>query len=286
VCRDVLSNNELSNFLEKNFVLWGASVRSEEGFRLSHVLSATVFPLFGMMCYYNNSNITKQILSSLRYNVKFNRNGPNLIHKIQGKVQAEELVELLSFAINENEPLLAATRAERSGNQVIRSELSMQNEAFEESLRLDREKEERRKMEANKKLEEEERLKQELRAEELEREEQERKKQEQILLQQQLKLQKEKEKQQLLNQIPPEPEKGPNVVSLMIRFYNGRKMTRRFDLDRPINDLFCFVKSFEEIEDYCIGTHYPKVIFNDPNLTLREAQIPPQAVIYVDRTDL
>jgi len=63
-------------------------------------------------------------------------------------------------------------------------------------------------------------------------------------------------------------------------------MARRFHLDRPMRDLFSFVKSYEEIEDYCIGTHYPKLIFHDPNLTFREAQIPPQAVIFIDvRTD-
>jgi len=167
-------------------------------------------------------------------------------------------LQLLTYALEENEPLLVATRSEKEGVTSERNEMNMQDLAFQESLRIDREKEDQRKMEERYLQEERERILKEKQEFEQQKEEVKRNKEEQKKLELQLKEQREHKKELLLSEIPLEPEKGENVISLMIRFHNGKKITRRFHMDDPIKYLFMFVETQVEIDRFELGINFPK----------------------------
>jgi len=160
--------------------------------------------------------------------------------------------------------------------RLIRNELSEQDVAFQESLRIDKEKDERRQQEEQLKQDEINRLLKE-------EEERQRLLEEEVRIQEMKKEQKERDKKLLFSKLPPEPEKGDNVVQLMIRLLNGSRVTRRFHLDSQINELYLFVQAQEDVEDFFLGTHFPKKEFRDKTQTFREVEIPLNAMIIVDK---
>lgn len=287
-CKEVLCDPRVRSFLEERYVLWGGDVRHEEPYRMANVFGATAYPYIVMLCHFNSSNNTKQILSSLRFNYsRFTRSGANVVDRIQGYIPGPDLIELLTASTEQNDPLLVATRLENEGVSKMRDELQQQDQAFHESLRLDqekeKEKEEQRRLDATRQAEERNRQQRE----ELERERREKDEQRrQVELAQRellMKEQREQRRQQLQREIPPEPAKGePNVLSLMIRFGDGKKVTRRFYYDDPIQLLFKFVESQVEMEKFEIGITHPKREIVENEQTFREANIPPNAVLYVD----
>jgi len=249
---------------------------------MSHVLAATSFPFIAMMYYFNNSNLIKQVLSSLGYNyMKFKKSGPNIVHRIQGFIPAEEFLELLGYALEENEPLLVASRTELEGHATIREEVKNQDLAFEESLRIDREKEEQRIQEEKKIQDDLERLRMgRLEKEKLEEEERLR-----VEREKQLEVKKKEEslqrKEQISLLLPSEPERGDDIISLMVRLHCGKKITRRFRLDDPIKFLFMYVDTQVTVDAFELGLSYPQRKLEDNGESFREAQIPNNAVFYV-----
>lgn len=76
----------VSSFLEDNFILWGASVATEEGFKLSHTLGAGSFPFFAIMCNFNNTTSMNQQLLLMGYDTnRYTRSKAILLHTIQGR---------------------------------------------------------------------------------------------------------------------------------------------------------------------------------------------------------
>jgi FAS-associated factor 2 len=283
-CKEVLCEPRVKIFLDENFILWGGDMKSEESFRMSQVLAATTFPFVSLMCYFNNSNMTKQLLSSMRYNfTKFTRSGANVVHKFQGFIPGNEFLELLTYATEENNPLLIAIRMEKEGISTARNELNDQDLAFQESLRIDREKEEQKKLEEQKDREAADRIIKERQEAELRAEEERRK----LIELEQNEIRKKEEREQkkgiLISKLPLEPEKGENVISLMIRLDNGKKVARRFYIDDPIKYLFMFVETQIDIDEYELGISFPKQLIKENNQSFRDAAIPSNALIYVDK---
>lgn len=85
--RETLCNGMLSSFLEDNFILWGASVQTEEGFKLSHTLGACTFPFFAILCHFSNTTSMNQQLLLMGYDTTRNtRSKAIILHTIQGKL--------------------------------------------------------------------------------------------------------------------------------------------------------------------------------------------------------
>lgn len=86
-----------SSFLEDNFIVWGASVLSEEGLKLSHTLGAATFPFFAILCHFSNTTSINQQLLSMGYDTnRFTRSKAILLHTLQGSVRQSSL---LNFTI-------------------------------------------------------------------------------------------------------------------------------------------------------------------------------------------
>lgn len=141
---ETLSSTELIDYLtETRFLVWACSRDLPEGHKVFGALKARRCPFLGVICL---------------------RNGRmSLVTRIEGPINAGELIRQLTMCVVDNEAELVAARADReqlNQTQLIRQQ---QDAAYEESLRLDREKA-RRKMEleeAARKERDAERLKQE-----------------------------------------------------------------------------------------------------------------------------
>jgi len=171
--------------------------------------------------------------------------------------------------------------AERDRDRQVRE---AQDRDYQESLRRDREK-------AQQKINEEEARKAEQRREEdRKRQEEEQKKKEELERIEQEKKRQEEERrrkeaqEKLIQQLSPEPPKGPNTTDLAIRFSDGRRVTRRFYQTDKLKDLFIFIRTKEILPQYTVATHYPRKTFSEQagEQTLLEVGLCPHAAVFVE----
>jgi len=115
-----MSSPDLIQFLQANAVFWACSKNLPEGQKVFNALKARRCPFLGVVVY--------------------KRARMTLVSKIEGPVSAAELLLQLNAIFSENEAELIVARQEkeeRNETQLIRQ---MQDQAYEESLKVDREK--------------------------------------------------------------------------------------------------------------------------------------------------
>jgi len=97
-------------------------------------------------------------------------------------------------------------------------------------------------------------------------------------------------KQKMTKQLKPEPAATEqNITQLVFRLPNGDKLQRRFYQNEKVEVLFKFLESRMEEQipkNFELIINYPRKVFSktmkiDLNLTLLEAQLVPQAVIFI-----
>lgn len=193
-----------------------------------------------------------------------------LVSRIEGPISSGELILQLENLIMENEAELVAARhdrEQRSQTQLLRQQ---QDQAYEESLKMDQEKQMR-------KREQEEAKRQ---AEELERQrqEEERNKANEIVNR------KKQLREQLADKAQPEAS-NPLTVKIGIKFPSGNRYERLFLKTDPINELYLFAYSNEECPvRFEIATNFPrKVIECDETTTtsLEEAGVKQSMLLFV-----
>ncbi|KAK7259543.1 hypothetical protein RIF29_25152 [Crotalaria pallida] len=83
-----------------------------------------------------------------------------------------------------------------------------------------------------------------------------------------------------------EPEKGPNVTQVLVRFPNGERKGRRFDSTATIQSLYDYVDSLGclETDRYNLVSNFPHVVYGQEKLTLslNEPGLHPQASLFVE----
>jgi FAS-associated factor 2 len=270
-CRDVLSSNGVVDFLNENFIVWAADVSTIDGYHVSTILKAGSFPFLSLLCHYG---VSTPVNPALR--VPQLGGGICMCDRIDGFVSADDLVARLSQGMELFEPIIAAARADaqqRVADQRLRQE---QDEAFQQSLATDREKERRRR-------EEQERIKAEEAAaaraveEALALEEAERLREEEM----------KKAREMKARQLPAEPlASDPQPTTLLaIRIgASGERLQRRFYQNDSIDLVYDFVESKEEEiphEKLEIVTHFPKKKFDRGSGSLKELGLTPQAQIFI-----
>lgn len=221
-CANVLANPQVIEFINTNNLLfWACSVSRPEGYRVSQALRENTYPHLALVVLKNNRM--------------------TVVDRIEGPQTVDGLLTKLRRAISENEGSLITVRLEREErmmNQLLRAQ---QDEAFEESLRADQEKE-RKKLEERTKKEAEEKEKKEREMAELQRKER--------LMQ--LKI-------DLVDKIPPEIEAGHvNATKIVIKLPNGTRLERRFDKTLSIKYLYYFVFCHDQSPlHFQIRTNFP-----------------------------
>ncbi|XP_028774676.1 plant UBX domain-containing protein 10 [Neltuma alba] len=259
-CERTLCSEALVAFVNENFVSWGGSIRNSEGFKMSNSLKASRFPFCAVVMAATNQRIA-------------------LLQQVEGPKSPEEMLTILQRVLEESAPVLIAGRheaEERQNNIRLREE---QDAAYRAALEADQARERQRR-------EEQERLEREAaEAEKLRKEEeeaQERAAREAAEKQAAL----AKLRQQKAQSLGEEPEKGPNVTRVLIRFPNGERKERRFHSNMTIQSLYDYVDSLGclEVDDYSLVSNFPRVVYGQEKLTLslEEAGLHPQGSLFVE----
>ncbi|PIN00070.1 putative regulator of the ubiquitin pathway (contains UAS and UBX domains) [Handroanthus impetiginosus] len=259
-CGRTLCNEVLTTFLNENFVTWGASVKASEGFKMSNSLKASGFPFCAVVMAATNQRIA-------------------LLQQAEGPKSPEEILMLLQKVLEESAPVLDSARLEaeeRTNSIRLREE---QDAAYRAALEADQARERQRK-------EEQERLERE--AAEAERKRKEEEEAHERALQEAAEresaLAKMREEKAL--SLGAEPEKGPDVTQVFVRFPSGERKGRRFHCSTTIQSLYDYVDSlgFLEVDSYSLISNFPRTVYGQDklSLSLQEAGLHPQASLFVE----
>ncbi|EPS68279.1 hypothetical protein M569_06490 [Genlisea aurea] len=261
-CQGTLCDQTLVAFLSENFVSWGGSVKASEGFKMSNSLKASRYPFCAVVMAATNQRIA---LLQQAY--------------IQGPKSAEQMVTMLQTVLDESAPVLVSARIEaeeRRNNMRLREE---QDAAYRAALEADQARERERR-------EEQERL--QLQAAEAERkrkeEDEAREREEREAVEREVALAKSRQEKAL--RLGAEPEKGPGVTQVLVRFPSGERRERRFRCGSTIQSLYDYVDSLGAVEgnSYRLVSNFPRMVYGHEKLssTLDEAGLHPQASLFVE----
>ncbi|XP_071451650.1 FAS-associated factor 2 [Hetaerina americana] len=223
-CRSTLGDQEFVAFVDSQALFWGCSVTTPEGYRVALMLRECSYPFLALL-----------VLRDSRMTV---------VGRLEGAAGPQELIATLQELMSENEASLIAARADRNERSFTQTLRRQQDEAYEESLRADREKERRRK-EERERIEEEMRLKEEAIREEQKRIEEIR-----------------RQKIDWATRVPEEPSADdPEAVHVVIKLPTGKRLERRFRLRHTLQSLYYYVFCHPESPDsFEIATNFPKKV--------------------------
>ncbi|TDG53544.1 hypothetical protein AWZ03_000359 [Drosophila navojoa] len=237
-CRDTLSSRPVIDYINAHTLLWGCDVSTPEGYRVMQTLTVRTYPLMVMI--------------SLRANRMM------VVGRFEGDCTSEELLRRLQSVITVNEVWLSQARADRLERNFTQTLRRQQDEAYEQSLLADEEKERQRQRErdaAREVIEAEERARRdiELRKEEIAR-----------------------QKIELANLVPQEPAPdAADTIAVVFKLPDGTRLERRFQQTNSILDvyhfLFCHPASPDEFE---ITTNFPKrVLYSKAAIDAAECSV-------------
>jgi len=223
-CEKTLGNEEVISFVNTNMLFWACSVSSTEGYKASQILRENTYPFLAVI-----------VLKDNRMSV---------IARIEGMVGPAELVRRIQRSMEDNERFLAAARAERNERTLTQTIRRQQDEAYQESLRQDQEKEKKRREEL------------ELLAQaEQERRDKEANVQRRIDEIRRMKI-------ELSDQVPDEPAVDhPDTIRIVIKLPQGTRLERRFIRSQSLKYLYYFVFCHPESPDeFQIITNFPRTV--------------------------
>ncbi|XVF12903.1 hypothetical protein REPUB_Repub08aG0160100 [Reevesia pubescens] len=259
-CERTLCSEAVAAFVNENFVAWGGSIRASEGFKMSNSLKASRFPFCAVVMPATNQRIA-------------------LLQQVEGPKSPEEMLTMLQRVLEESAPVLVAARLdaeERSNNMRLREE---QDAAYRAALEADQARERQRR-------EEQERLEREAAEAEQKRKEEEEARERVAREAAEKEATRARMRQEKASSLGDEPEKGPNVTQVLVRFPTGERKERRFQSTATIQSLYDYVDSLGclEVEDYSLVSNFPRVAYGPEkrSLTLKEAGLHPQASLFVE----
>ncbi|CAL4915142.1 unnamed protein product [Urochloa decumbens] len=259
-CGGCLCAEPVAAFIDENFVAWGGSIRRTEGFKMSNSLNASRFPFCAVVMASTNQRIV-------------------LLQQVEGPKSPEEMITILQRVVEEYATSLVAARIEaeeRLNNQRLREE---QDAAYRAALEADQARERER-------LEELERREREAAEAERKRKEEE----EALARAAQEAAEKEaalaRRRQEKAMALGAEPEKGPGITRVLIRFPTGERKERRFHSSATVTSLYDYVDSLDclKAEKYSLVSNFPRVAYGPEkhSMTLEEAGLHPQASLFIE----
>ncbi|XP_026756239.1 FAS-associated factor 2 [Galleria mellonella] len=244
-CRSTLADPEVIQYINTHALFWGCSVDTAEGWRVAQSVGGRRYPLLCVVC------------------VREHR--MTVVARSEGSCSSSQLLQRLRHVVADNEPHLAAARADRVEREVTAQLRAAQDEAYAESLAADQEKERRR---AADRAARQERENEDLRRRQME----ERRKQEVI-----------EARAAMAARLPAEPAAGAGTVVLLIRLPGGERLTRRFTLSHTTQDLYDFVFSHPQApEEFEITTNFPKRVLARGTANLLDAGLKDRDVLFVN----
>ncbi|XP_021767888.1 plant UBX domain-containing protein 10-like [Chenopodium quinoa] len=255
-----LGSEVFADFVNENFVAWGGSIRASEGFKMSNSLKASRFPFCAVVMAATNQRIA-------------------LLQQIEGPRSPEDMLSILQRVLEESGPVLGSARLEaeeRRNNMRLREE---QDAAYRAALEADQAREQQRR-------EEQERLERERAEEERKRREEEEAREREAREAAEREAALARRKQEKALSLGAEPEKGPDVTQVLVRFPTGERKDRRFHSNATIQSLYDYVDSLDcsNFESYNLVSNFPRTVYSPEkhSLTLKEAGLHPQASLFVE----
>jgi len=256
-CTEVMANQEVVTYLSESMLVWACSVRRPEGYRVSQALRESTYPCLAMIVLRQHRMV--------------------VVGRQEGFIQAAPLLAWLRRTVTDYEAFIVAARVERDERNLDREIRNEQEQAFQETLRQDQEREQR--------LAEEDRKRQEAEEEERRKKEEEerirRAEQDRVALIQQQKI-------DLVNEIPEEPEStDPTAVRVLIKLPGGQRLERRFLMSHSLRHIYYFVFCHPDSpNEFEIVSNYPKRRLackpTDEPISLAEAGFSKSEMLFVN----
>eukprot|EP00614_Pseudopedinella_elastica_P026910 CAMPEP_0172619406 /NCGR_PEP_ID=MMETSP1068-20121228/93177_1 /TAXON_ID=35684 /ORGANISM="Pseudopedinella elastica, Strain CCMP716" /LENGTH=221 /DNA_ID=CAMNT_0013426151 /DNA_START=353 /DNA_END=1018 /DNA_ORIENTATION=- len=198
--------------------------------------------------------------------------GEVCVDRIEGLIDARSMTRRLLVLRESHRAQMAevqSRQAERLESVNLRSE---QDEEFERVLAADRQREQER-------LERQQEADDAKSQAELE-----------AALEMSLKLDKEASLKRKRDGLAAEPAPGPETTKLRLQLPNGSKLDRRFNASVTLQEVRNFIDVYLgdnelSIESYSLSTNFPRRVYNEDAISLREAGLHPQSVLYVQDLD-
>ncbi|CEG76060.1 hypothetical protein RMATCC62417_11005 [Rhizopus microsporus] len=223
-CRSILTSPELLDFLRHHKVIvWGGNIRYTEAFQVSNILEATTYPFIAIIGLHSPSSSVS--LSNLKLSV---------IDRIEGQTNPTSIIRRFENVMARTESTMNRLRSEhqqREQEQRLREE---QEQAYAESLRIDREREIRMQQERQEAIAREHDRLMEQRNREL-----------------YIRYLCQKISTNMTN--PPENEK---VTKISFRMADGSRAIHKFKGSDTLEDLYQFVEAYPYMEEYA---HEPSI---------------------------
>ncbi|KZC06971.1 PREDICTED: FAS-associated factor 2 [Dufourea novaeangliae] len=222
-CRNTLNNPEVIRFINIRTLFWACNVQSGEGYKVAEALRPGSYPFLAIIVLKDNRM--------------------TIVGRMEGTPSPSDVISRLQAIIDHNEINLIQARQDRAERSAAQSLRQQQDQAYEESLRADQEKDRKREEERRAREEQEAKEKEQLNAQELE-------------------IQRvRREKELTIHKVPSEPESNnPNACHLLIKL-GERTMKRRFLMSDTIEDVYHWIFSQPDSPNcFEITTSYPKRI--------------------------
>ncbi|XP_029048970.1 fas-associated factor 2 [Osmia lignaria lignaria] len=249
-CRNTLGNVEVVRYINVHTLFWACNVQSGEGYKVAEALKSGSYPFLAIIVLKDNRM--------------------TIVGRMEGTPSPTDLISRLQTIIEHNEINLIQARQERAERSAAQSLREQQDQAYEESLRADQEKDRRREEERRAREEQEAREKEQLNAQELE-------------------IQRiRREKELTIHKVPLEPEPtNSNACHLQIKL-GERTMKRRFLMSDTTEDVYHWIFSQPDSPvSFEITTSYPKRVLYPCReiLTLSAAGLTHREVLHVNDLD-
>lgn len=259
-CERTLCSETVSAFVNENFVTWGGSIRSSEGFKMSNSLKASRFPFCALVMPATNQRIA-------------------LLQQVEGPKSPEEMLIILQRVLEESAPVLLAARLdaeERRNNTRLREE---QDAAYRAALEADQARERQSR-------EEQERLEREAAEAERKRKEEEEAHERAACEAAEREAARARLREEKALSLGAEPEKGPDTTQVLVRFPAGERKGRRFHSTATIQSIYDYVDSLGclEVDDYSLVSNFPRVVYGPEkrSFSLKKAGLHPQASLFLE----
>jgi FAS-associated factor 2 len=224
-CQQTLASPIMKDFAARlNVIVWACSVDTPEGYRVSQALRETAYPFLALIVLRQGKMM--------------------VVGRVEGHMEAEPLCQRLEIVVRDNEAYIVAARSERAERHINAEIRQEQDAAFQETLRLDQEREKLKQEAIEAKNREE--------AEERARVQDEADRKDAI----------RRMKIELVTEIPDEPDVSePEAVRILIKLPEGQRLERRFLKHQSLKYLYYYVFCHPDSPDeFDITTNFPRKV--------------------------
>eukprot|EP00727_Mastigamoeba_balamuthi_P002122 m51a1_g11907 putative fas-associated factor 2-b-like (412) ;mRNA; f:629449-630949 len=245
-CRGTLCTEAVCSFVAEHMVMWAGDVSQPQGFSLLNSLEVSAFPFCAVVAARADTMV--------------------IAERIYGPRSADEFIAVLTSAISGAGGAILEQNRRAAADRALIEE---RNRAYEESLAADREKDRRRAEEEARKREEE-RVKAERKAAAAAR--------------------RAARAEALARAAEVRADAAPgDSATVAVRLPDGSRVSRRFAADERLEVAFALADTgVPEPGMYRLCTNFPRREFGEDeaqSLTLRDAGLCPQALLFVTRID-